>query len=263
MYRLILTAIPFGMLLTGCMDEPTTTAPTVTTAQQQQQQSTQTPTPPPPQQSQTSKKPSLSKEEIKAWNNKMLAAAAEGKTDEVKASLAAGAEINAQDDRGRTAAMAATHGNHVETVKVLIEAGADINIQDDRQDNPFLYAGAEGYLEILKLVIDAIPDTKIYNRFGGTPLIPAAEHGYVEVAKELLTRTDVDVNHVNNPGWTALMEAIVLNDGGKKQQEMVQLLIDHGADVNIPDSEGKTPLYRAKERGYDEIVQILQKAGAR
>ncbi|WP_334312662.1 hypothetical protein [Brevibacillus sp. AG] len=46
MYRLILTAIPFGMLLTGCMDEPTTTSPTVTTAQQQQQQSTQTPNSP-------------------------------------------------------------------------------------------------------------------------------------------------------------------------------------------------------------------------
>ncbi|TQR31423.1 ankyrin repeat domain-containing protein [Brevibacillus brevis] len=251
MYKLILTAIPFGMLLTGCMDESSTTAPAVTTSQQQQQPAT----PQPRQQ--------RSQEEVKELNKKLLFAAAEGKTDEVKASLAAGAEINAQDDRGRTAAMAATHGNHEETVKVLIEAGADINIQDDRQDNPFLYAGAEGYLEILKLVIDAGPDTKIYNRFGGTPLIPAAEHGYVEVAKELLTRTDVDVNHVNNPGWTAMMEAIVLNDGGKNQQEMVQLLIDHGADVNIPDSEGKTPLYRAKERGYHEIVQILQKAGAR
>lgn len=261
MYRLILTAIPFGMLLTGCMDEPATTAPTVTTTQQQQQQPT--PAQPPQQQSKTGKKQTLTQEEVKALNSKMLTAAAEGKTDEVKSSLEAGAEINAQDGRGRTAVMAATHGNHVETVKVLIKAGADINIQDDRQDNPFLYAGAEGYLEILKLVIDAGPDTKIYNRYGGTPLIPAAEHGYVEVAKELITRTDVDVNHVNNPGWTALMEAIVLNDGGKKQQEMVQLLIDHGADVNIPDSEGKSPLYRAKERGYDEIVQILEKAGAR
>ncbi|ASJ57311.1 hypothetical protein BP422_29655 [Brevibacillus formosus] len=262
MYKLILTAIPCGMLLTGCVDEPSTTAPAVTTAQQQQQQQSATPQPP-QQQSQPVNKPTLSQEEVKELNKKLLSAAAEGKTDEVKVSLAAGAEINAQDARGRTAAMAATHGNHVETVKVLIEAGADINIQDDRQDNPFLYAGAEGYLEILKLVIDAGPDTKIYNRFGGTPLIPAAEHGYVEVAKEILTRTDVDVNHVNNPGWTALMEAIVLNDGGKKQQEMIQLLIDHGTDVNIPDSEGKTPLYRAKERGYHEIVQILQKAGAR
>lgn len=159
--------------------------------------------------------------------------------------------------------MEATHGNHVETVKALIEAGADINIQDDRQDNPFLYAGAEGFVEILKLVIDAGPNTKVYNRYGGIPLIPAGEHGHLEVASELLTRTDVDVNHVNDLGWTALMEAIVLNDGGKRQQEMVQLLIDYGADVNLADFEGKTPLYRARERDYEEIVRILEKAGAR
>lgn len=196
-------------------------------------------------------------------NQKMIAAAAEGKTDLVLSSLAERAEINAQDNRGRTAVMAATHGNHIDTVKALIQAGADINIQDELEDNPFLYAGAEGHLEILQLVIDAGPDTKIYNRLGGTPLIPAGEHGHVEVAKELLTRTDVDVNHINNPGWTALMEAIVLGDGGKRQQEMVQLLIDHGADVIFADRHGKTPPYRAKERGYDEIVQILQKAGDR
>jgi uncharacterized protein len=259
MLRLVLTALPVGMLLTGCMDEPTPTTPAVTETQQQQQELQ----PQPQQQQQTVKPPTLSEEELKKVNDQLLFAAAEGNTELVQSSLAAGAEINAQDARERTAVMAATHGNHVETVKVLIEAGADVNIQDDRQDNPFLYAGAEGYLEILKLVIDAKPDTKIYNRYGGTPLIPAAEHGYVEVAKELLTRTDVDVNHVNNPGWTALMEAIVLNDGGKNHQEMVQLLIDHGADVNIPDSDGKTPLYHAKERGYDEIVQILEKAGAK
>jgi uncharacterized protein len=81
--------------------------------------------------------------------------------------------------------------------------------------------------------------------------------------KELLERTDVDVNHVNNLGWTALMEAIVLNDGGKNQQETIKLLIQHGADVNIPDSEGKTPLHWAKERKFFAIVEILLQAEAK
>lgn len=192
-----------------------------------------------------------------------IAAAEKGETAAVLEFLKKGVDINATDDRGRTAVLAATHGDHPETVKALIEAGADLNIRDNRSDNPLLYAGAEGRLEILKLVIAAGADTKLTNRYGGTALIPAAERGHVEIVRELLANSDVDVNHINNLGWTALMEAIVLSDGGRKHQEIVQLLIEHGADVNIPDKDGVTPLQHAKQRGYKEIAEMLAKAGAR
>jgi len=52
----------------------------------------------------------------------------------------------------------------------------------------------------------------------------------------------VDVNHINNLGWTALLEAIVLSDGGLRHQQIVQLLLDHAADVTIADKDGVTPL---------------------
>ncbi len=171
--------------------------------------------------------------------------------------LQSGANINATDELGRTAVMAATHANRVETVRALIEAGADINIRDNRLDNPFLYASAEGLYEIVKLTVDARADTRLTNRFGGTALIPAAERGHVAIVRELLTRTDVDVNHVNNLGWTALLEAIVLSDGGPRQQQIVQLLVDHGADIAIPDKDGVTPLQHAQARGFEEIERIL------
>lgn len=174
-----------------------------------------------------------------------------------------GVNINSQDDLGRTAIMIAAYANDVETAKALIEKGADVNIQDNMKNNPFLYSGAEGYIEILKLTIEAGANPKLLNRYGGTALIPASEHGFVEVVKELLENTEINVNHVNNLGWTALMEAIVLNDGGRKQQETIKLLIKHGADVNIPDSEGVTPLQQAKERNFSEIEKILLQAGAK
>ena len=158
--------------------------------------------------------------------------------------------------------MAATHANRVETVRALIAAGADINIRDDRLDNPFLYASAEGLFEIVQLTIDAKADTRLTNRFGGTALIPAAERGHVEIVRELLTRTDVDVNHINNLGWTALLEAIILSDGGERHQQIVQILLDHGADVNIPDFNGVTPLAHARQRGFTQIMQVLSAAGA-
>ncbi|MBG9693678.1 ankyrin [Lysinibacillus sphaericus] len=171
--------------------------------------------------------------------------------------------INAQDASNRTALMMATYNQDVEAVKLLIDAGADVNIQDDMKNTPFLYAGAEGYLDILKLTIQAGADSTIVNRYGGTALIPASEHGYIHVIEELLTTTNIDVNHVNNLGWTALMEAIVLNNGNPTQQTAIQMLIDHGADVNIPDKNNMSPLQHAKQKGFKEIEEILVAAGAK
>jgi ankyrin repeat protein len=123
-------------------------------------------------------------------------------------------------------------------------------------------AGAEGTLEILKLILQAKPDFSLYNRFGGTPLIPACERGHVEVVKTLL-QTDVEVDHVNNLGWTALLEAIILSDGGPRHEEIVQLLVDGGADVNIADFLGVTPLQHARLKGFRNIGKILESGGAK
>jgi ankyrin repeat protein len=202
------------------------------------------------------------KKRRKGMNEQLIAAAERGDTAAVLAMISAGADINAQDGRGCTPVMAATHGNHADTVRTLIQAGADINLRDDRKDNVLLYAGAEGLLDILQLAIAARADTRITNRFGGTALIPAAERGHVEVVRELLTHSDVDVNHVNNLGWTALLEAIVLSDGGPRHQEIVHLLIAHGANVNLPDKDGKTPLQLARQRGFAPIERMLAQAGA-
>lgn len=195
--------------------------------------------------------------------NEQLFKVVEGKeVDRVRDLLDNGVDINAQDTQGRTAIMIATYANDVEMVKVLIAEGADVDIQDNMLNNPFLYAGAEGYMEILKLMIAAGADPTITNRYGGVALIPASEHGYVEVVNELLTNTKTDVNHVNNLGWTALLEAIILNDGSEKQQQTIRLLIEHGADVNLADKDGVTPLEHAREKGYKEIEEILLEAGA-
>lgn len=173
-----------------------------------------------------------------------------------------GASIHAQDEKGQTALLLAVDRNHVESAKLLIEAGADVNAQDRQLDSPLLLAGARGYLEILKLILGAKPDFAIYNRFGGTALIPACERGHVEVVKELL-QTDVDIDHVNRLGWTALLEAIILSDGGPRHQEIVRLLIRAGADINLPDSDGISPLQHARNKGFTPIVHMLESAGAR
>lgn len=79
----------------------------------------------------------------------------------------------------------------------------------------------------------------------------------------ILEHTDVDVNLINKPGWTALLEAIYYGDGGPRYQETIKLLIEHGADVNIADAKGVTPLQHAQSRGFQKVSQILIAAGAK
>lgn len=67
----------------------------------------------------------------------------------------------------------------------------------------------------------------------------------------------VEVDHVNNLGWAALLEAVILGDGGANHQEIVQILLDAGADPELSDGDGVTPLQHAQQRGYEEIAEIL------
>ena len=165
-------------------------------------------------------------------------------------------------DSTQVAGLAATHRNRIVVARFLIQEGADVNAKDFIQDTPFLYAAAEGRIEILKLVLVADPDVNDVNRYRGTALIPAAHHGHVEAVK-LLLNTRINKDHVNNLGWTALLEAVILGDGGPTHTEIVRLLVEAGADVELADRDGVTPLEHARRNGYDAIARLLEGAGAR
>ena len=194
-------------------------------------------------------------------DGRLLAAALQGDASAVHALLAQGANKEARDGSGAPALLIATHHNHVAAAKELIEAGADVNAQDRMQDSPYLYAGARGHNEILKLTLAHGADLKSTNRYGGTALIPAAERGHVQTVRILIS-AGVDVNHINNLHWTALMEAIVLSNGGPQHVEIVRQLVDAKADVHLADAQGVTPLQHARQRGYQQIEEILLRAGA-
>ncbi|RQR50765.1 ankyrin repeat domain-containing protein [Burkholderia sp. Bp9140] len=100
------------------------------------------------------------------------------------------------------------------------------------------------------------------NRYRGTALIPAAERGHVDTVRTPI-HAGVDVDHVNQLGWSALLEAIMLGDGSGRYVRIVQLLVDATANVNLADSNGETPLQHARSRGYAPIERILVAAGGR
>jgi ankyrin repeat protein len=193
--------------------------------------------------------------------SKLHTAAANNDVATIKELLSRKSKIDAPDSNGRTALLVATHGNKIDAARALIEAGASVNAKDNINDSPYLYAGARGHLEILKLTLKHGADLKSTNRYGGTALIPAAERGHVETVRTLI-KAGVDIDHVNNLGWTALLEAIILGDGGTRHQQIVQLLVDAGANVNLADREGVTPLQHARTRRFSKIEKILLTANA-
>jgi ankyrin repeat protein len=194
---------------------------------------------------------------------RLLAAATAGDVAGIRQALADGADSSVRDADGTPAVMLATIARQPDAVRALLDAEADVDAQDAALDNPMLYAGREGLLDIVRLANEAGADPTITNRFGGVALIPASERGHIEVVRYLLSETDVDVDHVNRLGWTALLEAIVLSDGGPAHQEIVALLIEHGADVDLADGDGMRPLAHARARGQTAIARLLEEAGAR
>ncbi|MFC9705365.1 ankyrin repeat domain-containing protein [Streptomyces sp. NPDC056943] len=190
-------------------------------------------------------------------DRRLLAAARRGDAGEVRAALDAGARVEARDEELRSPLLLAALGNHVEAAHVLVAAGADPNAQDRRHDSAWLVTGVTGSVAMMRALLPAGPDTALRNRFGGVSLIPASERGHVAYVRAVLRETDIDVDHVNDLGWTALLEAVILGDGGRPHQEVVELLLAAGADPELADADGVTPLRHARRRGFDAIAALL------
>jgi hypothetical protein len=199
-----------------------------------------------------------------AADQALLTAASRGDHDAVGAALTAGAALDARDEQGQSALLLAVQRGDLDLSRNLIRAGADINAAAANHDTPWLLAGALGRTEMLRAMLDTGKvDYAKRNRYGGNALIPACERGHVETVRLLLERSAIDVNHVNNLGWTGLLEAVILSDGGPRHIEIVRMLLAAGADPNIADKEGVTPLQHARDRRYDAIAALIRDAGGK
>ena len=192
----------------------------------------------------------------------LIEATAAGNLDRVVQLIRDKAPLDTQDAEGRTALLLAVDLNHVEIARALIAAGASVNAQAANLDTPWLLAGAHGRTDIVREMISHSPDLTIRNRFGGNALIPACERAHVETIKLLLT-TPIDVNHVNDLGWTCLLEIVILGDGGPRHVEATRLVLGAGADPNMADKDGVMPLAHARAKGQIEIARLIEAAGGR
>lgn len=195
-------------------------------------------------------------EQMEQLNELLMKETEKGNVEEVEKLLEKGADVHYQDEKGRTPLMAATQQNNIPLAKRLIEAGSDVNQRDNMLLTPWICAAANGFYEILELGA-AHADVKLANRFGGTALLPSSEKGFLK-AVDVAIKAGVPINHINDLGWTALQEAVVLGDGGSLYSLILKLLMNHGADPTTLDHDGKTAIDWAKEYGQSDVVAILE-----
>lgn len=186
----------------------------------------------------------------------LLRSARSGDTDGVTVALRAGAGLEVRDGDRRTPLLLAVTGDHLEVARVLTFLGADPDAVDDQQDSPWLVTGVTGSVPMAELLLTVDPDLTLLNRYGGTAIIPASERGHVDYVRRV-ARTGIDLDHVNELGRTALLEAVILGEGTEPWQRIVRILLRHGAVPAIADSDGVGPVEHARSRGYDEIARII------
>ena len=200
--------------------------------------------------------------ELRAYAG-LHAAAARGDVADIEARIAAGDDKEAVDARRRTALHVGAYQKRHDAARALLRLGADPNrLEIDRYDIITIAAVADD-VPMLKIAIEGGGNPKaVTSVYDGTALIAAAHLGHAEVVRTLIA-AGAPLDHVNNLKWTALIESIVLGDGGRRHTETLRALVEAGANVNIPDGNGTTPLALARGRGYRDMVAILEKAGAK
>jgi len=171
--------------------------------------------------------------------------------------------LDTRDARGRTPLHVATFARQHAVIRALARAGADLNaLENDRYDAVTIASVADDEATLRLLLSLGASARQVTSRYDGTALIAAAHLGHEGVVRQLIA-AGAPLDHVNNLHWTAVIEAIVLGDGGARHQATLKALINAGANLQLADRSGQTPLALAKARGFTAMVSMLEKAGAR
>lgn len=203
-----------------------------------------------------------SSSELKAYQG-LHAAAARGDLEALQRLATSKAALEARDAQGRTPLHVATFARQAKAVRVLIRAGADTAaFEDGRYDAVTIAAVADDEATLRVLLAEGASAKLTTSRYDGTALIAAAHLGHDGVVRQLIA-AGAPLDHVNNLHWTALIEAVVLGDGGPRHQATLDALVSAGANTQLADRDGRTPLQLARSRGYTAMVKRLETAGAR
>ena len=195
--------------------------------------------------------------EVQAYRG-LHAAAHRGDVDTIRRLAADQAALEARDGHGRTPLHVAAFARQREAVRALVRAGADTAAFESGRYDAVTIAAVADDEATLRVLLELGASAKLVtSRYDGTALIAAAHLGHDGVVRQLIA-AGAPLDHVNNLHWTALIEAVVLGDGGPRHQATVRALLDAGASTQLADRQGRTPLQLARAHGHAALVQMLQ-----
>ena len=185
--------------------------------------------------------------------------------DAVKTAISQGTDINYQDPTsGSTALILAANYGFVDIAKFLIEKGADVDLQAKNGTSP-LMAAAGSSEDIFRLLIEKNADIKAKDESGTTAftasMIGILRERVTTALLQLLLKKGADVDEASDKGRTAGYTALMMA-ARNQRPDLVQFLVDNGANVNAVAKDGATPLSLAKKEEDKVIIELLQKLSA-
>ena len=217
----------------------------------------------------------------------LFSASSEGKLEVIEQLLEGGTPVDMQDGDGVSALMHACLNGQTKAAKLLLERGAQVDLLDDREMFALVMASLFGHTELVKLLLERGAQVDLQNNDGQSALMWASITGQTEIAKLLLER-GAQVDLLDDDRASALMYASINSEQLSEQlllkystmdfwdltmrkaiihrihrgTEVVELLLERGAQVDLQDNVGQSALMVASVVGQTKIVKLLLERGA-
>ena len=188
-------------------------------------------------------------------DNKLITAAKHGNTETIIGIIDSGADVNAYSPNGYTAITSAASFGHTDCVRQLLKGGADIDQPDGEGETALMKAVLRGRLGTVVLLLKNRADLNKTDMRGSTALLLACSDRQENsvIVRELI-EAGADVNIPDSKGITPLMNLLRFNG----TEALIKILIEHGADINAVNSSGETPLiYACRYRMASTVKRML------
>lgn len=189
----------------------------------------------------------------------LIQAAKKGHTKTVQALLTTDIDINQTDQNSATALIWAAKHGHIKIVRALLTQNVDANRTDNFGYTSLIWAAINGHEAIVKALLAHGVNIDATTQSGYTALMWAAINGDIGTAKALLNNGTTNIDATNHQfGNTALILATQGN-----REDLIEALLDHGADIHVVNYHGKTALTYAKENRSCRTLALLENAQRR